>query len=109
MPIDAGKLDRRITLQARTTTRGSAGGVEISYSDERTVWAEDVNTTGGKLRASGALRPETTHVFRIRYISTLTEQYRIRYKSRSFDVIQIDEEERNESQLIQARYVEGRE
>lgn len=108
MPIAAGKLDRRITIQARTTTRGTAGSAVVSYADEATIWAERVDLTGGKLRASAALRADASQVFRIRYRPTLTEQHRIRYNGRSYDILQIDEEGRREGMLVQARFVEGK-
>lgn len=107
MPVNAGRLDRRITIQSLATTRGTSGGVAKTYTDEATIWAEKVETTGREFRAAGSLRAETTIAFRIRYRSSLTEQHRIYFGGKYYDILQINEEGRQESQLIQARTVEA--
>jgi SPP1 family predicted phage head-tail adaptor len=103
-----GLLDRKLTIQVKTVTRGSAGGVAEAWADLATVWAQLVSTTGREFRASGSLRAETTHAFRIRHRSDLTTQHRIVYGGVAHDIVQIAEEGRRDSMLIQAQATEGR-
>lgn len=103
--MNPGKLDRRITIQARTTTRGASGGVVVSFADDATVWAQKVDSNGREMQAAGALRAEAELVLRIRYRSTLTTQHRIYYGGQYYDILQINEEGRRASQLLQARTV----
>jgi SPP1 family predicted phage head-tail adaptor len=103
MPINAGDLDRRLTIQAKTITRDSAGGAIETWTDETTVWAQKVDTTGREFRAAQATYPEVTYVFRIRYNRTLTTAHRLYFEGRYLDILQINEEGRRESQLVQAR------
>jgi head-tail adaptor len=37
--MDPGRLDRRITIQKRKTTRGADGSITSGWSDFATVWA----------------------------------------------------------------------
>lgn len=105
--MNPGKLDRRLTIQARTLTRDAAGGAVPSYADVDTVWAQKVETTGRESRIANQLRADTTIVFRIRYYADLTEQHRLLFEGRYYDVTQINEENRRETQLVQARTVEA--
>jgi SPP1 family predicted phage head-tail adaptor len=102
-----GLLDRKITIRVKTVTRGSAGGPAESWADLATVYAQLVNTAGREFRASGSLRAETTHVFRIRYRSDLTTQHRITYNGAAHDILQITEEGRHDTLLVQAATTEG--
>lgn len=105
--MNPGKLDRKITLQSLTVTRGAAGGAVNSFVDFATRSAEKVDTAGREFRAAGSLRAETTAVFRIRYLAGLTTRHQLVYESRAHDILEIKEEGRRVSQLIQARYTEG--
>ncbi len=107
MPIDAGRLDRKVTIQTRTTTTGASGGVVTSYATDATVSAQKVETTGRESRSAGALRAETDLVLRIRYRSTLTEKHRLYFESKYYDILAITEEGRRELQVLQARFTEG--
>jgi SPP1 family predicted phage head-tail adaptor len=107
MPIDPGKLDRKITIQQRTTTRETDGSVAVAYSTFKTVNAQKVQTGGGEARRAGAVRADTTLILRIRYIAALTTQHRVLFESKHYDITEISEEGRREFQLIQSRSVEG--
>lgn len=107
MPLDPGKLDRRVTVQARTSTRDAEGSAVDAFATEATIWAQKVQTTGSEARRAGSLRAETDLVLRIRYRSTLTEQHRLVFEGRTYDIVSIVEEGRREAQVIQARFTEG--
>lgn len=107
MPINAGKLDRRITLQTATQTRGAAGGFTSSWVDTATVWAEYMPQGGREFRAAGALHAETSVLFRIRYRAATTADMRISFGGALYDIISIAEEGRREALLIQAKTATG--
>ncbi len=107
MPINPGRLDRKVTIQTRTTTVGASGGVALTYATDATVPAQKIETTGRESRSAGALRAETDLALRIRYRSTLTELHRLYFEGRHYDILSITEEGRRESQVVQGRFTEG--
>jgi len=52
MDIQPGQLDRKITLQSATITRGAAGGRVKTWSDVATVWAK-IEMQSGEERQEG--------------------------------------------------------
>lgn len=108
MSINPGKMDRRIVIQVKTTTRGAAGGTVVAWADERVVWAEKVSETSTEGRRMLALRAEATVIFRIRYLSTLTTRHRIYFEGQYHDILGDPVEEgRREMMLVTAKRVEA--
>lgn len=105
--VDAGRLDRRIVIQTCTTTQGAAGGVAEAWTTDATVWAQKVETTGSEAKRAGALRAETDLLLRIRYRQGLSEDQRVYFDGRYYDIIAITELDRRDGQMIQCRYTEG--
>ena len=106
--MNPGKLDRRITLQSRTDTRGTSGSAVESWSDLPTISAERVKTDAREFRAAAARHAEITELFRIRYRAGITSGgNRVVFEGRSHDILGIIEEGRRESQLVSCRYTEG--
>lgn len=109
MPINPGKLDRRLTIQAKTLTRGGEGGFVESWTDLDEVWAQKLDTSGREFRTAQATHAEVNQLFRIRFYAGLTEgEHRVVYGTRTFDLIQIGEEGREEFNLLVCKYTEGR-
>ena len=105
--MNPGRLDRKVTIQARTASRDDEGSPVVSYATEATVPCERVQYAGTQGVRSGAVRAEATLVLRIRYRSTLTEKHRLQFEGRTYDILSIDEEGRRATQLVQARFTEG--
>jgi SPP1 family predicted phage head-tail adaptor len=89
--VSAGKLDRRITIQRRTTTLDSYGQQSSGWTNIATVWA-NVKPVGGreKLR-SGALESTLTHTVMLRYQIDLmpaieADAWRILYGTRVLQI-----------------------
>jgi len=94
--IRAGRLDRKITIERKTTTTDSIGGVVETWATWKTAWSEVVPVSGREaLRFN---RPTASRVskFVIRYLSGLTEKDRIVHDSQNWDVIYIREIGRRE-------------
>lgn len=113
MPINPGRLDRRITIQEATESQGTAGGVVQAWADVSTVWAEVLEQGTREFRAAGAWRSEVTRGFRVRYgaAPTLTAKHRILYNGRLHDIAGEPTEEvergRKAYLLIPCKYTEG--
>lgn len=106
--IQAGKLDRRITIQTKTETRGAAGGVTTTWGTLAEVWAEKVSTSGREFRAAQGRHLQVQLVLRIRYYSGLSENtHQILFESRSYNIVGIEEEGRREGMLLACVYTEG--
>lgn len=101
-----GQLRHRVTIQAKTITRGTDGSVIESWADTATVWAAVEPLTGREYWAAQQINAERTVKFRIRYRSGITPQMRISYSSRTFDIKSvINVEEQNRELLLMCEEV----
>lgn len=84
--LRAGELDRRITLQQRSTSRDSGGMQVNTWADVATVWAKIQPASGREMLTSGALMSEVTHTITIRYRTGVTTAMRALYGSTILDI-----------------------
>ena len=89
--MKAGKLDRRIQIKVKTSTRDSFGAEIISYSLLATVWAEKLTVTGREFFAASQFIPEATVKFRIRFREDFDETALITYDGVDYDIIYMAE------------------
>lgn len=82
----AGKMDRRVTLQARTVTRNADGEDVATYADLATVWAEKFDLRGREYFAAQQSRAEVTTRWRIRYRDDLRSVDRLVHDGTAYDV-----------------------
>lgn len=87
--MEAGKLNRLITLQKRSITRDSIGNGVETWADHSTRWAEVITTGGSEFYAAQRLNAETTAVFKIRYTAAINTLMRIKFGSDLFDILNI--------------------
>lgn len=95
--MNAGLLDRRITLQRLDTQTDAAGQALEKYVDVATVWAQVTPIRGGESWASAQRLAESTHRFRIRWRRELTPLHRVIYEGAAFDVVEVLEYGRREA------------
>jgi len=101
--MQAGRLDRRITIQAPTVTKSASGAPVEGWADVATVWAA-VNPKSGREYWSAQQRvAELDSVFRIRYRTGVTRQMRIAYGGEYYDIADVAEVGRREGLDILAR------
>ena len=82
----AGALRHRVTLQSVGTTYDDYGDLSDSWSTDASVWAS-VNPISAKEEyIAGELTGVATHEIQIRYRSGVTEQNRILFGSRVFQI-----------------------
>jgi SPP1 family predicted phage head-tail adaptor len=108
MAGNPGKLNRRLTIQAKTFTKDSAGGRSESWADTFTVWAELLSMKQAESVLSDAERGTDVRVFRVRYHPSLTtENHRVLYKLQFFDITGISEEGIRDRMLLECRAVKN--
>lgn len=101
MPIRAGKLNRRITLQTLSATRNGIGQPVQSWSDLATVWAEVVTAGGGEGEGDNQRVARSTKQFRIRYRAGLSpRETRVVFDGETYDISAVDEEGLREGLLL---------
>ena len=97
-------LDRRITIQVKTTTRDDAGGEVTTWADALRVCAAKADQGGREFRAAGTLLAETTTVFTIRHFRGLGAlTHRISYDGTSYDILSVGEIGRRDGMIVQAK------
>lgn len=87
----AGRLDRQLTLLARTLTRNAQGEEVATYSAEATVWAEKFDLRGREYFAAQQFNADVTTRFRIRYRSGVTVLHRCQCEGVTYDIKQVSE------------------
>jgi len=103
--LQAGKLDRQITLQEKVETTDSFGGIVVLYNTIATVWASVNDVRGRDFLAAQQAQSELTTRFRIRYRAGLDNLTRVMWKGKRYDVIGYPKEiGRNEGIEIDAAY-----
>lgn len=93
--MNIGALNKRITIQAYTTTTTENGFDEQNWIDYKTVWANVNNLWGKEFYAAKAVQEETTVEFIVRYSNDLevllvpngTELYRICWRGKTYKII----------------------
>lgn len=91
--INPGQLDRRITIQSRTTAANAYNEPVETWSDVATVWAKiDYPVTASDEATIQGLNLATTRVeFTIRHRADVNFITRVLYNSEVFDVERISE------------------
>ena len=104
--IDIGRLDKRVTIQSRVTTKDVYGEESTTWNDVCTVWAS-IKPIGGreKLR-SGAVGASISTTIAVRYRASLADPltvagYRVLYSSRIYNILgSRDVEEKHEHIIL---------
>jgi SPP1 family predicted phage head-tail adaptor len=101
--VSIGAMRHRITFQQMTSTLDAGGGRAISYSTFKTVHAHIKQDSGREKYEQGVLEAKKVFTFTIRFISGLTEDMRIIFNSKSFNITSIiNDDERNKYLIIKA-------
>ena len=90
MPLNIGRLDRRIDIQQDPASSADTyGQVVPSWTALDTVWAQ-VTPSGSESHEGSQDHATRTTEFRIRYRSDVTEKMRIRYPASTGDIYDIE-------------------
>lgn len=104
--VCVGDLNKRITIKDRTL-KGATLNNRVSsenFSDDVTVWAMIQTTRGDQFFDGTSLRTAVTHYFYIRYRDNVTSENFIFFNEDSYDILDVEDLDENESFLkISAR------
>lgn len=92
--MQAGKLNRRITVQKRAQGQDDAGQPIDVWVDVAKVWSwvktqNGMAATGQTASQSGVAMSVNSYSFRVRYRPTVTDDMRVLYGGMAFDVKQV--------------------
>lgn len=103
--MDAGRLDRRITLQSSVATRDAAGGMVETWSDVATVWAQVRNLSAREVQLAAQRGAAVKAAVTVRYRTGLATDMRVVFEDGSTaPILWIDEIGRRAGLIL---YVEG--
>ena len=111
MPMQAGKLRHKVTIQTVTETRTATGDITETWADTATVWAEVVHLTNAAQRAERQIADRQIPVYdwrvTIRHRTDVTAKTRIKYVNNTasttvyFDIqAVVDADERRERMIL---------
>lgn len=86
LPISAGELDQRITLQTRVATQDAVGQTSEVWGSDVELWARARPLRGSEFFAAGATQAQETVVFGIRYRAGLTSAMRVLWNGAPYDL-----------------------
>jgi SPP1 family predicted phage head-tail adaptor len=89
--MQAGRLDRRITIEQKAVTRGPSGTEKKTWTTLAKVSAEVRPKTGREVFTAGQVAGEADTLFRIRWRTNVTVENRIVFDGRKYDITSVAE------------------
>jgi SPP1 family predicted phage head-tail adaptor len=103
---DPGFLDRRITLQAYTSSENEFGEVIETWTDLATVWANVRELRGTERFEAARLTAVVDAFFTIRWRTDVVPKMRVSYEGELFDIQAVMELPRREGLQLEAKWRE---
>lgn len=103
--MQAGELDRRITLKRASITRAPSGAEVKTWSTLKSLWASRRRASARETLASAEIAAAVTDVFEVRWGSAwadLSPTDRLVFEGRTYDIASVDEIGRREGLRINA-------
>lgn len=94
MPLDAGDLTDRITIEEPTESRNDVGEAILAWSTFATVWAEVQTMSGREAERHGMTAGINAYRVTIRHLTGLQSSMRIIHDGRTLEIGQVNEKER---------------
>ena len=94
--LDAGILNKRITIQQNVETDNGRGGFTESWEDVGTYWAEIKPLFAKQIFEYRSLNVHATHQIKVRANVIIDEDDQIIYGSRTFEVLTVENESESE-------------
>lgn len=89
--MEAGKLNRKITFQAKSATYGNNGEPIYTWADIYSPWAQVITTGGGEFYAAQKLNESTSCLFKVRYTTQIDVTNRILYNGKTFEILSLND------------------
>jgi SPP1 family predicted phage head-tail adaptor len=104
MSLEAGRLNKRVTLQSHGITQDANGTPVEGWSDVATVWAAVEPLSGREFFAAAQVQAEQMQRITIRYRAGIDTAMRVAWAGRLFDITAvIDWRERHEFLQLMCR------
>lgn len=87
--MDAGRLRERVTVQQAAETRNALGETVLSWATYAERWASVEGVSAREALAAGQQDVTITHRVRMRYLSGMTQNMRIVWRSRTLNIISL--------------------
>lgn len=103
--MDAGALDRRVTLRRYSLDHDQQNNPVEVWTDLATVWASWRRATANERLVSGQVGAQVTDVFELHWsptVAALDPKDRLSFAGRDYDIIEVTEIGRREGLLIRA-------
>jgi SPP1 family predicted phage head-tail adaptor len=103
--MQAGRLDRRVTLQRATFAQDDTGQEVATWSTLATVWASRRRASARETLAAAEVSAAITDVFECRWASAWSDESpldRLAFEGRAYDIASVDEIGRHEGLRIAA-------
>jgi SPP1 family predicted phage head-tail adaptor len=86
--IQPGRLDQRVTIQSEVRVSDGAGGHNLTWRDDMTVWAEVVPVSGHEMVASGQIQDRAMYqiIMRNRRDIDMTAAHRLIWLNRLLNI-----------------------
>lgn len=84
--MNAGKMDRQITLQRKYVTENESGEQIETWTDIATVWAQKIDMRGSERFTASQTVAQVDTKFKIWYRRGLTPIDRVLYEGKLYDV-----------------------
>lgn len=101
--MQAGRLDRRISIQAPTEVRDEYGGSTTTWDELREVWAAYIPLRGQELFAAQQVTPEAQVKFRTIWYDGVDERMRIVFEGKNYGIEYVAEIGRRDGLEITAK------
>jgi len=104
--VNIGRLRHKIHIQTLSSTDVDGGGQSQTWSTTFSPFARVENVYGNERLRGMQVTPGATHIITMRYDSRITEDKRILFGSRTFDIVFIDNvEERNHKLILDCKEI----
>lgn len=98
-----GEMDRRIQLGSYTTAKNLSGEDVKTWTWGSAIWAKVKTDGGNETTQANQNVGELVATFIIRYRTGYEQSKRLKYNSKEYDIISIDEIERKKYLVIKAK------
>ena len=104
MPLLAGNLRHRVSIQSLSGTLDSYGEPTSGWSTDETVWASIESISGNEVDIGEGQAGIITHSVSMRYTANATPKKRLLFGSRVFGIQSVlNHEERNEYLVLKCK------
>jgi SPP1 family predicted phage head-tail adaptor len=99
--MNAGDLRERVTVQIASGTTNTLGETVLAWSNSTSVWASVEGVSAREQLTAGQNQVAISHRVRMRYLSGLTQNMRLSWRSRTLEIVSLLEHgNRSEHELI---------